>query len=226
MHTRMPSRIVQELQSGIGVASTCCTDPVIPRGIVVPGSFSDDEDDDIVGGAWTVKDGQPALHKHWEGAEVAFVTETANSEALEPHSLTEVKCCTDWLLWEKAIEEELATLKAARTWQHEHAPPGANIIGSKWVFKAKKDASRHIIQHKACLVAQGFSQIGGVDYDDTYAPVVKLASSHLLIAMANQNHLELHQIDIKGAYLNGVLTDDEVLYMQYPLGFNDPSAGT
>jgi hypothetical protein len=56
------------------------------------------------------------LHENWDGAKVTFVAKTTNSEALEPHSLTEAKCCPDWLLWEKAIEEELATLKAARTW--------------------------------------------------------------------------------------------------------------
>jgi hypothetical protein len=75
------------------------------------------------------------------------------------------------------------------------------------------------VRYKARLVAQGFSQIGGVDYDDTYAPVAKLASSRAIIAMANRLRLELHQVDIKGAYLNGVLNDDEVLYMQHPPGY-------
>jgi len=74
-------------------------------------------------------------------------------------------------LWEKAIHEELATLKAAGTWRLEEAPARANIIGSKWVFKAKKDTMGNIAQYKARLVAQGFSQIGGINYDDTYAPV-------------------------------------------------------
>ena len=78
----MTSGIVRELQSSIGVASTCCADPAIPQGILVPGSFSEDEVNDIVGGAWTVEDGQPALHENWDGAEVTFVTETADSEVL------------------------------------------------------------------------------------------------------------------------------------------------
>jgi hypothetical protein len=222
----MPSRIVRELQSGVGVASTRRTDPVIPRGIAVPGSFSEDEVDNIVGGAWTIEEGMPALREDWDSVETTFVTETADSEVLELRSLAEAKRRPDWPLWEKAIEEELGTLKAAKTWRLEHAPPGANVIGSKWVFKAKKDASGRVVRYKARLVAQGFSQIGGVDYDDTYAPVAKLASSRLLIAMANRNHLELHQIDIKGAYLNGELTEDEVLYMQHPPGYKDPTVGT
>jgi hypothetical protein len=208
------------------VASARRSDPTIPRGIAVPGSFSEDEVDDIVGGAWTTADGLPALREDWEGAEAAFVAETADAEALEPRTLAEAKRRPDWPLWEKAIEEELATLKANNTWRYENAPPGANVIGSKWVFKAKKDASGRVVRHKARLVAQGFSQIGGVDYDDTYAPVAKLASSRLLIAMANRGDLELHQVDIKGAYLNGELTETEVLYLHHPPGYKDPSAGT
>jgi hypothetical protein len=73
-------------------------------------------------------------------------------------------------------------------------------------------------------VAQGFSQIGGVDYDDTYAPVAKMASSWAIIAMANKLRLVLHQLDIKGAYLNGVLNENEVLYMAHPLGYKASDA--
>jgi hypothetical protein len=107
----------------------------------------------------------------------------------------------------------LATLKAAGTWRLEEALPGANVIGSKWVLKAKKDAASNIVHYKAHLVTQGFSQIGGVDYDDTYVLVAKLASMRAVIAMANRLGFEMHQIDIKGAYLNGELQDNEVLYM-------------
>ena len=104
---------------------------------------------------------------------------------MELHSLAKAKCRLDWPLWEKAIEKELATLKAAGTWKLEEAPPGVNIIGSKWVFKVKKDTAGNVARYKARLVAQGFSQIEGVDYDDTYTPVAKLAFSHAIIAMAN-----------------------------------------
>jgi hypothetical protein len=118
----------------------------------------------------------------------------------------------------------LATLEAAGTWVLEEPPPGANIIGFKWVFKAKKDAVGIIAQFKACLVAQGFSQINGVDYDDTYAPVARLPSSRAIIAMANRLSLELHQVDIKGAYLNGELNNNEVLYMHHPPGYKPRDA--
>jgi hypothetical protein len=76
------------------------------------------------------------------------------------------------------------------------------------------------------LVAKGFTQVDGVDYEDTYTPVARLPSSRAIIAMANRLDLELHQVDIKGAYLNGELKDNEVLYMQHPPGYKSPDAGT
>jgi reverse transcriptase-like protein len=77
----------------------------------------------------------------------------------------------------------------------------------------------------ARLVAQGFSQIDGVNYNDTYAHVAHLASSHAIIAMANCLCLELHQVDIKGAYLNGMLNEGEVLYMWHLPGYKSHDAG-
>jgi reverse transcriptase-like protein len=74
-------------------------------------------------------------------------------------------------------------------------------------------------------VAQGFSQIDGVNYDDTYTPVAHLVSFCAIIAMANHLHLELHQVDIKEAYLNGVLNEGKVLYMQYLPGYKSHNAG-
>ena len=184
-----------------------------------------DEDKNKANPVWAVVDGEPVLLEEFEGLVNVFLAETADSEALEPRTIAEAKRRPDWLQWEQAILEELATLKAAGTWVLEEAPPGANIIGSKWVFKAKKDVAGFIARLKARLVAQGFSQIGGVDYDDTYAPVAQLASSRAIIAMANRLDLLLHQVDIKGAYLNGELNDNEVLYMHHPPGYKPRDAG-
>jgi hypothetical protein len=133
----------------------------------------------------------------------AFVAATRVSEALEPQSLAEAKRGTDWVHWEMAIQEEPETLRAAGTWELVVAPEGSNIVGSKWVFRAKKDAAGRVVRYKARLVAQGFSQVPGVDYFDTFAPVARLASENL----------ETGQIDIKGAYLNGELTADENIFM-------------
>ena len=144
---------------------------------------------------------------------------TAESEALEPISLAEARHHPDWLQWEAGIREELATLQAAGTWVLVDIPCGANVVGSKWVFRAKKDTAGNVVRHKAQLVTQGYSQVKGVDYFDMFAPVTTLMSIQTVLAMAARSNLELHQIDIKGVYLNGTLTNDEVIYMHQPPGF-------
>jgi hypothetical protein len=151
--------------------------------------------------------------------EYCMVAEMSESEALEPRDLKEARSRPDWLLWEKAIHEELAVLKAAGTWELVDSPTGANIVGSKWVFRAKKDAAGNVVRYKARLVAQGFSQVPGVDYFDTFAPVARLASIRAVLAMAAVNDYEIHQIDIKGAYLNGKLTSEETIFMKQPPGY-------
>jgi len=108
------------------------------------------------------------------------------------------------------------------TWVLTESPPNANIVGSKWVFRAK-NAAGEIIRYKARLVAQGFSKVPGVDYFDTFAPVARLASIRTVLAMAADLDLELHQIDIKGAYLNGELTSRERIYMRQPPGYAAPN---
>ena len=227
----MPLHIICKLEAGKGISPTHKApqpepmDPDMPALTLEEDAPNDDEVEDLVGGAWMVMHDIPVLLEDFPGLEYAFTTETTNMEVLEPHMLTEVKCRPDWPLWEKAIEEELAMLKATRTWRLKEAPPGANIIGSKWVFKVKKDTAGNVICYKARLVMQGFSQIRGIDYDDTYALVTCLVSLHMVIVMANCLGLELHQVDIKGAYLNGVLNDDEVLYMQHPPGYKAQGTG-
>jgi Reverse transcriptase (RNA-dependent DNA polymerase) len=219
----MPSCLVRDLQSGEGVTHTGGTASSHLHGLQVRNAHQEDAEE--AGGVWTVEDGVPALLEDFDRLEHMLVAEVADAEAMEPRTLAEAKCRPDWPLWEKAIKEKLATLKAAGTWRLEEAPPGANIISFKWVFKAKKDAAGNIVRYKAWLVAQGFSQIGSVNYDNTYAPVTRLASLCAIIMMANCLHLDLHQVDIKGAYLNSVLNDNEVLYMQHSPGYKAPDAG-
>ena len=103
--------------------------------------------------------------------ELAMAAEMAESEALKPTSFTDVQHCPDRVNWWKAMEEEYMTLMEMGTWRLVKLPPGANIIGSKWTYKAKKDVAGTVIWKKAHLVAQGFLQVPGVDYFDTFTPV-------------------------------------------------------
>ena len=213
-HLRKPSRIMHDIQLGKGIIFACCGFPNVSIGLNTPAPTA--EELKKARGVWVIIDDTPALLENFEGLENMFMAETADAEALEPWTLTEAKHHPDWLSWKKAVLEKLVTLEAAGTWMLEEPPPGANIIGSKWVFKAKKDTAGIIARFKARLVAQGFSQIDGIDYNDTYTPVARLTSFQAIISMANRLCLELHQVDIKGAYLNGKLNKNEVLYMHHP----------
>ncbi|KAG5717100.1 hypothetical protein E4T56_gene7174 [Termitomyces sp. T112] len=108
--------------------------------------------------------------------EYALAAEIADVEGLEPRTVAEAKRGPDWKLWEKAIEDKLELLRKAGMWELVNKPGNINIVGSKWVFKVKKDTARNIIKYKACLVVQGYSQVPGINYFDTFAPIAKLAS--------------------------------------------------
>ena len=124
--------------------------------------------------------------------EYALATEISNAEASKLQSLKEAKSQSDWSQQQDRIKEELATLKAARTQELVNPPEGANIIGSKWVFCIKKDASNIIICYKAHLVAQGFFQVLDVNYFDMFILVAKLQSIHIIFAIAAEKDFELH----------------------------------
>ena len=151
--------------------------------------------------------------------ELVFVTEVQEAEALEPRNLKEAMSQSDWPLWERAIEEELKALREAGTWEVVDVPKDVNIVGSKWVFKAKKEASGNVIQYKARLITQGFSQVPGVNYFDTFAPVTHLASIQTVLAFAAAEDYKTGQMDIKSAYLNGELTSDKVIFMKQAPGY-------
>ena len=107
------------------------------------------------------------------------------------------------------MEEELTMLGDTRTWELVDSPNNVNVVGLKWVFKAKKDAAGNVVHYKACLIAQGFSQVPGINYFDTFVPVAKLASICTVLAIATACNMEIHQINIKGAFLNGKINNDE-----------------
>ena len=125
--------------------------------------------------------------------------------------------------WEKAIRDEYESLIKNHTWDIVQRPQNRQVVSNKFAFKHKKDEHAIIVRLKARLVARGFSQIYGVDYLDTYAPVVKLASIRILLAIAATNGLEIHQMDVVTAFLAGDL--EEEIYMEQPEGFDSWKRG-
>ena len=150
------------------------------------------------------------------GTEFAMGAATAEAEGLEPRTIEEAKKRADWPMWEEAIQKELDALQKANTWDVVERPPGKNIVGSKWVFKIKKDSEGWIAKYKACLVARGFTQVYGVDYTETFAPVAKLASLRTILAMAAREDWPIEVFDFLSAFLNSTL--DEEIFMQLPAG--------
>src|SRR5579862_9432714 len=102
-------------------------------------------------------------------------------------------------------------------WELVQPPHSANIVTCKWVFKMKHDANGNVIRFKARLVARGFSQVYGVDYMDTYAPVAKLTTYRIIFALAALEQWEVHGMDVITAFLLGKL--DEEIFMMQPEGF-------
>ena len=98
-------------------------------------------------------------------------------------------------------------------------PTNTNIVGCKWVYKVKRDNKGEVSRYKARLVAQGFTQVPRVDYIDTFAPVAKFSTLRVLLTLAATYNWEIHQMDVKNAYLNEKLT--ETIFMKQPLNFID-----
>jgi len=118
--------------------------------------------------------------------------------------------------WRQGIAEEMQSLLKNRTWDLVELPKGRRALGTKWVLtvKEKADGSRRF---KARLVVKGFMQEAGVDYQETFAPVIKIQSLRILLGIGNQRRMYIHQMDVKTAFLNGVLEED--IYMEQPEGF-------
>jgi hypothetical protein len=96
-------------------------------------------------------------------------------------------------------------------------PKNQKAIGLKWVFKVKKDPEGNIVKHKARLVAKGYAQVRGVDFDEVFAPVARIETVRVLLALAAQGGWQVHHMDVKSAFLNGELT--ETVFVKQPPGF-------
>ena len=135
----------------------------------------------------------------------------------EPKSIEEAITCPESTKWLQAMETEMRSLKSNDVWELVELPAGKKAVGSKWVYKVKTGADGSLERYKARLVAQGFTQKYGSDYDETFCPVVRQESLRALTALSVQYSLKLHQVDVTTAFLNGNL--EEEVYMTQPKGF-------
>lgn len=117
--------------------------------------------------------------------------------------------------WVEAMKSEIDSLLENDTWVCIDKPTGVNVVKTKWVFKLKKEQEGKV-RYKARLVMKGFTQKKGIDYDETYSPVVRYSSLRYLIALATRHELEIHQMDAVTAFLQGELNED--IYAEKPEG--------
>ncbi|GJR14404.1 ribonuclease H-like domain, reverse transcriptase, RNA-dependent DNA polymerase [Tanacetum coccineum] len=116
--------------------------------------------------------------------------------------------------WIEAMKVELDSINRNNTWKLTTLPKGHKAIGLKWVFKTKRDANGNIIKHKARLVAKGYIQEHGIDFEEVFAPVARMETIRLLLAIAANNKWEVHHLDVKSAFLHGDLKEE--VYVTQP----------
>ncbi|GJR22677.1 putative ribonuclease H-like domain-containing protein [Tanacetum coccineum] len=122
--------------------------------------------------------------------------------------------------WIEAMQEELIQFKLQKVWTLVDLPNGKRPIGTKWVFMNKNDEIGIVIRNKARLVAQGYTQEEGINYDEVFAPVARIEAIRLFLAYASFKDFVVYQMDVKSAFIYGKI--EEEVYVCQPLGFEDP----
>jgi hypothetical protein len=112
------------------------------------------------------------------------------------------------LSWVNAMHEELENFERNQVWTLVVPPRDVNVIGTKWVFKNKQGEDREVVRNKSRLVAQGYSQVEGLDFGETFAPVARLEAIRILLAFVTSKGFKLYQMDVKSAFLNGVIQEE------------------
>ena len=150
-------------------------------------------------------------------ASIVAASSPASAFIATPLTIEEALASPQAEQWKLAIQEELQALYGNNTWELVPRPYARKAIPCKWVFKLKLDSFGNVERFKARLVAKGFAQREGIDYTEVFAPVSKHTTLRTLLSLAAEQNMEIRQIDVKTAFLNGYL--EEEIYMEQPPGF-------
>jgi hypothetical protein len=145
---------------------------------------------------------------------LAEIYESSNIAICEPAEFEEAVKKSEWI---EAMQEELRMIEKNDTWVLMDKPLHKKAIGVKWVYRTKQNADGSINKYKARLVVKGYAQVFGVDFSETFAPVARLDTIRLLLAVAAQKNWKVYQLDVKSAFLNGYLQEE--IYIEQPRGF-------
>ena len=138
----------------------------------------------------------------------------------EPSSYDGAMASPEAAKWQEAMDSEIKSMYDNHVWNLVDHTPGRKTVGCKWIFKKKTDMNGNVHTFKSRLVAKGYTQIQGIDYDETFSPVAKIKFIRILLAIATFHDYEIWQMDVKTAFLNGKL--DEDVFIAQPEGFVDP----
>ncbi|GJR53018.1 putative ribonuclease H-like domain-containing protein [Tanacetum coccineum] len=139
------------------------------------------------------------------------------TEHVEPKKVIQALTDPSWI---EAMQDELLQFKLQKVWTLVDLPYGKRAIGTKWVYRNKKDDRGIVVRNKARLVAQGYTQEEGIDYDEVFAPVARIEAIRLFLAYASFMGFIVYQMDVKSAFLYGTI--EEEVYVCQPPGFEDP----
>ena len=151
--------------------------------------------------------------------ELCLSVESLTADIDEPRSLKKALLSPHVEEWKSAMNKEFESLIKNETWELVPRPEGVNIVNNRWLYKVKRKPDGSIDRFKARLVAQGFTQTQGIDYEEVFSPVARFQTIRSLLALGNTLDLEIHQMDVCTAFLNGEL-DCEV-YMEQPQGYTN-----
>uniref|UniRef100_A0A1Y1M571 Integrase catalytic domain-containing protein n=1 Tax=Photinus pyralis TaxID=7054 RepID=A0A1Y1M571_PHOPY len=140
---------------------------------------------------------------------------------IDPNTYEEAIQSTEGEQWKIAMDDEYNSLIKNHTWDLVNPPDDQQVIDNRWVFKVKLNTDASVDRYKARLVIRGFAQQYGVDYEETFSPVVKFTSVRAILSFAAMNKMQLRQFDIKTAFLYGDLK--EHVFMKQPIGYDDNS---
>jgi transposase InsO family protein len=136
----------------------------------------------------------------------------------EPKRVDEALVDPDWVI---SMQQEINNFTRNEVWELVERPKNHNVIGTKWVFRNKENEEGIVVKNKSRLVAQGYTQVEGLDFDETFSPVTIHEVVRILLAYACSQNIKLYQMDVKSAFLNGKIS--ELVYVEQPPGFEDPT---
>jgi hypothetical protein len=146
----------------------------------------------------------------------AYLALVMSLRDIEPQTFAQV---VDQQVWREAMVEEYESIVRNDVWEVVPGLVGKSVVTSRWLYKTKFAVDGSIEKHKARFVVRGFSQIEGVDYDETFTPVLRYTSIRSIIAIAAEMGWSIHQMDVKTAFVNGFI--DEEVYIEQPQGFQE-----